>query len=247
MKLLLKFFTYIFIEATEHNRDNILSLLDKNPEAKAVDIGCGDGQVTIRFMEKIGSKEIIGVDGVKGRLKAAKDRGVKIVIANLEEKWPFKNEEIDVVISNQVIEHILDIDNFIKEIYRILKPGGYCIVSTENLSSWHNIFALVLGFQDFSHTILKKKHVGNPLSIHHGEKTSTWGAEYCSGVDDSAFPHIKIVTFKSLITYFKEFGFKFEKGLGSGYYPLFGFLSYWAARIDPYHSHFITVKMRKPK
>lgn len=236
----------IWMEAADRNRENILSLLEKNSNAKVADIGCGDGRVTIRYKTKIRSKEITGVDGVDGRLKAAKDRGIKIKIANLEGKWPFKNEELDVVISNQVIEHILDIDNFIEETYRILKPGGYCVISTENLSSWHNIFALVLGFQDFSHTILKRKHVGNPLSIHHGEKTSTWGAEDCSGVDDSAFPHIKIVTYKSLAAIYKEFGFAFEAGRGSGYYPLFGFLSSLASKIDPYHSHFITVKMRKP-
>jgi ubiquinone/menaquinone biosynthesis C-methylase UbiE len=247
MKILLQYFLKIWMEAADRNRENILSLTEKNPQAKVADIGCGDGQVTIQYKVKIRSKEITGVDGVNGRLKAAKNRGVKIIGTNLEEKWPFKNEEYDVIISNQVIEHILDIDNFISEIYRILKPGGYCVISTENLASWHNIFALLLGYQDFSHTIIKKSHVGNPLSIHHGEKTGSWGAEDCSGVDDSAFPHIKIMTYKSLRVIFEEFGFTYETGKGSGYYPLFGFLSQWASRIDPYHSHFITVKMRKPK
>src|SRR3989344_8960779 len=168
------FFNQIWKEARDRNRSNIISLLDEDSNATVVDIGCGDGQVTMRYKEKILSKEITGVDGVRKRLNAAKRRGAKIVFADLEEEWPFKNKEFDVVISNQVIEHVLDIDNFIKEIYRILKPGGYCVVSTESLSSWHNIFALVLGYQDFSHTILRKKHVGNPMSIHHGEKTAAW-------------------------------------------------------------------------
>lgn len=244
-------FTHLFIElfkeAIDHNRDNILSLLEQNSNAKVVDIGCGDGKLTVKCREKIQSKEIVGVDGVKRRLNAAKKNGVDTKLLNLEEKWPLKNKEFDVVISNQVIEHILDIDNFIKEIYRILKPGGYCVVSTENLSSWHNIFALVLGLQDFSHTIIKKRHVGNPISIHFGEKTASWGAEENSGIDESAFPHIKILTYKSLITVFKEFGFKFEEGRGAGYYPLPGFGGFFASRIDPFHSHLITVKMRKPK
>lgn len=239
--------TKIWMEAEDHNRKNILSLLERNPTAKVVDIGCGDGQVTIRYKGKIQCEEVVGVDGVKRRLHAARKNGVsKTIFANLEEKWPLKDKEFDVVISNQVIEHILNVDHFIKEIYRILKPGGYCVISTENLSSWHNIFALVAGFQDFSHTILKKRHVGNPMSINFGKKTHTWNPEGRGDGDDSAFPHIRILTYKSLIDVFKVFGFKFYGGKGSGYYPLFGFLSSYASRIDPYHSHFITVKMRKP-
>ena len=233
-------------EAEEHNRDNIISLLDKDPNAKVTDIGCGDGQVTVRYKEKIQCREIVGVDGVMRKINAAGDRRVKTVFANLEKKWPFDDEVFDVVVSNQVIEHILDVDNFIQEIYRILKHGGYCVISTENLSSWHNIFALMLGFQDFSHTILKKKHIGNPISVHYGEKTHTWDPKGRGDGDDSAFPHIRILTYISLIDIFKEFGFKFNGGKGSGYYPLFGFLSFIASKVDPYHSHFITIKMRKP-
>lgn len=245
--LLTTFFITIWKEAMDRNRDNILSLLDRNQNAKVIDIGCGDGKVTIRYKEKIGCREIIGVDGVKARLSAAKRHGVKVLFADLEKKWPFKSGEFDVVVSNQVIEHVLDVDNFIEEIYRILKPGGYCVISSENLASWHNIFALVLGFQDFSHTIIKKRHVGNPVSIHYGKKTATWGGEGNSGVDDSAFPHIKIMTLRSMINIFKEFGFKNENMKGGGYYPLFSYLCFFASKIDPYHSCFITVKMRKPE
>lgn len=247
MALFTRFFDLIWHEAMEQNIQNILSLLENSSHAKVVDIGCGDGQVTIRYKEKIGG-EITGVDGVKERLEAALDKGVdKIITVELEKKWPLKNSSFDVAISNQVIEHILDIDHFVKEIHRILKPGGYCVVSTENLSSWHNIFALILGFQDFSHHILKKRHISNPLSLHYGEKTCTWSSKDHSGVDDATYPHIKILTYNSFIKAFLEYGFKFVAGKASGYYPLFGAVGYLASKIDPYHSHFITVKMKKPE
>ncbi|HET7098882.1 MAG TPA: class I SAM-dependent methyltransferase [Patescibacteria group bacterium] len=244
--MLSKLFTKMFNEATERNIHNILSLLEENKDAKVIDIGCGDGQSTIRYKSKIKCKQIVGTDGVQRRLKIAKKSGIKTVFVNLEDKWPIKSNNFDIVISNQVIEHILNIDNFIQEIYRILKPGGYCVVSTENLASWHNIFALFLGLQDFSHTLLKRKHLGNPLSIYYGQKTSTWILDGHGDGDDSAYPHIKILTYKSLKDVFLEFGFQFVKGKGSGYYPLFGFLSRIANKIDPYHSHFITIKIRKP-
>lgn len=242
------FWEKIWNEAYEQNDKNILNLLTPNSDAVVLDIGCGDGMKTAKFKKKIGCKKIIGIDGVEDRLNAAKKRGVdQVVVANLEKKWPFNSQSFDVVVSNQVIEHIVDIDRFIEEIFRILKPGGYCIISTENLSSWHNVFALILGFQDFSHHIIKKLHVANPLSPHFGEKTVSWSGPGNSGIDDTAFPHVKVLTFRSLRKVFEVYGFQFEKGKASGYYPLFGVISLIASSIDPFHSHFIVAKFKKPK
>lgn len=241
-----KYLNNLWQEAYKDNDKNIINLLETSKTAVVLDVGCGDGQKTIKFKTKVGSPRIFGVDGVKERLSAAQKRGVNVKAANLENKWPFNKNYFDVVVSNQVIEHMVSLDNFISEIFRILKPGGYCVISTENLASWHNIFALILGNQDFSHHLISKIHVGNPMSLHYKQKTVAWSAKDNSGVDDTAFPHMKIVTYLSLIRIFRAYGFKFKKGLGSGYYPLPEMMAKAMNNIDPYHSHFITIKMVKP-
>lgn len=241
-----KFIESLWNESMSNNVENIVSLLEENKKAIVLDVGCGDGKSTMQFRQKIGCSKIIGIEGDKQRIAEAKRNGVsKIVSADLEKKWPFPDTYFDVVISNQVIEHVVDLDNFISEVYRLLRPGGYCVISTENLASWHNIGALVLGYQDFSHHLISKKQVGNPFSIHHGEKTGGWGDKALLGDHSLIFPHIKIATYKSLISVFEAYEFRFKRGKGSGYYPLFGFISKIASRIDPYHSHFITIKMVK--
>lgn len=241
-----QFYQKIWSEAYDQNDSNILKLLDKNSQAVVIDIGCGDGQKTIKFKKKVGCKQIWGLDGVSKRLEAAKRRGVDATVnADLEKTWPLKNAEFDIVISNQVIEHIVDIDHYISEIYRILKPNGFAIISTENLSSWHNIFALILGYQDFSHHLIKRAHVGNPLSHHFGEKTVVWSAKDNSGVDDTQFPHVKIFTLRSLINVFRAYNLNILNKHGSGYYPFFGLPGKLFSKIDPYHSHFITAKFVK--
>ncbi|RME19543.1 MAG: class I SAM-dependent methyltransferase [Bacteroidetes bacterium] len=56
---------------------------------------------------------------------------------------PFQDNEFDFVVSFQVIEHIKDDKTFVKEIYRVLKPGGKFIVTTPNIlttltrNPWH--------------------------------------------------------------------------------------------------------------
>ncbi|OGG15046.1 hypothetical protein A2875_01390 [Candidatus Gottesmanbacteria bacterium RIFCSPHIGHO2_01_FULL_46_14] len=245
--MLSRLYEYMWTQAYMQNIAAICSLLQVSQKARVLDIGCGDGKNTLRFQQAIGCEKITGIDGVRGRLDAAKKRGVLALHADLEKRWPFKSATMDVVITNQVIEHIVDLDNFIMEVWRVLVPGGYCVVSTENLASWHNIASLVLGFQDFSHHLIKRAHVGNPLSPHYNEKTASWSKKDNSGFDDSTYPHIKILTLKSLIAVFEAYGFSFEQRLGSGYYPFVSGMSRLATWLDPFHSHFITIKVQKPK
>lgn len=248
MSRISNFVKSLWEQSMSRNVSNIISLLEKDTNAVVLDVGCGDGVYTVQFKKKIGCSEIMGIEGNTTRIMMAKENGVdKIVSADLEKKWPFPNESFDVIISNQVIEHMVSIDNFISEVYRLLRPGGYCVISTENLSGWHNIGALILGYQDFSHNLISKKHAGNPFSIHYGKKTSAWEINAMSHDGDSMYPHMKIPTYRSLINIFKAFDFTFIKGKGSGYYPFLGILGALAASIDPYHCHFITVKMQKPQ
>lgn len=53
--------------------------------------------------------------------------------ADLNDVFPLADASADAVVANQVIEHILDPFKFAHEIYRILRPGGRCVVTTPNI------------------------------------------------------------------------------------------------------------------
>ena len=90
------------------------------------------------------------------------------------DRLPYDDESFDVVCSNQVIEHLARTDNFVSEILRVLRPGGYAVTSTENLASWHNIAALALGWQPFSlSNVSKVLGLGNPLAIYRSAILAT--------------------------------------------------------------------------
>lgn len=84
--------------------------------------------------------------------------------ADLDAPLPFEDGAFDLVVSNQVLEHLVDTDLFVSEIRRLLRPGGVAVVSTENLASWHNVAALVLGWQPFSlgNVTARRPGLGNP-------------------------------------------------------------------------------------
>lgn len=232
--MLKKILTNCYSSAARLNEKNILSLLEKNANAKLVDLGCDDGKWTIQIAKTIGSSNIYGIEIVNQRIEQAKKGGIKVKKADLNMKLPFEGNFFDVVHANQVIEHLYDTDNFVSEIYRILKLGGYAIISTENLSSWHNIFALIFGWQPFSMTnFTSKGSIGNPFSLWRGRKSSV------SQLD--SWQHMRLFAYRGLKELFEQHGFKVEKIITAGYYPL----PAWFAAIDARHGHFISIKVRK--
>ena len=176
---------------------------------------------------------LYGIEIVDERRETALRKGIIAQTGDLNEPFPFQDDFFEIVHANQVIEHLKDTDHFIKEIWRVLKPGGYAVICTENLSSWHNIFSLLFGWQPFSlsNVCEKRFQIGNPLAIHHGDaptKPQSW-------------QHHRVFAYRGLKEIFVAHGFEAEPIKGSGYFPLPARLS----KLDPRHAAFLTLKVRK--
>lgn len=93
---------------------------------------------------KIGNK-VWGIDASEEAVKLARGKGVDAKVGNMEETFEFENDFFDMCILAEIIEHILDTDFFIQEIKRVLKPGGYLILSTPNVASLGRRLMLLFG------------------------------------------------------------------------------------------------------
>jgi len=221
-----------FLKAINLNFKNIINLLEVDNNAKFLDLGCFDGFLTKKISEKINTKKVYGADILDEMGQKAMKKGILVKNFNLNAKFDFKDGFFDVINANQVVEHLYNSDNFFSEIFRVLKPGGYAIISTENGSSWCNVFAAIFGWQIFSLTNISSKRagLGNPFSLHRNEKIAS---DY--------YNHVRIYNFRGLKEYLEIFGFKIEKIKGAGYFPLPAFFG----NFDKIHSHFMTFKVRK--
>jgi len=218
-----------FYNNWEIKRDQtILKLLERNSTAKVIDLGCGNGEFTLKVKEAIGIHEIFGTDCYDPSIEEARNKGITVKKCDLNESLPFEDNSFDVIVSNQVIEHLIYPVKFLNEIYRILKPQGYCVISTENLASWDNIGALLFAFTPFSMNYdsgLDK--IGNPFSPH-------------KSTHDITYPvHVRIFTTKGLSDAFKILGFNIEIIRGDGH--ILNLIS----NLDKNHSRFITFKIKK--
>jgi 2-polyprenyl-3-methyl-5-hydroxy-6-metoxy-1,4-benzoquinol methylase len=117
----------------------VLDLVHEHLPCEALlDAGCGDGA----YLEAIGAsrtppKRLAGTDISERMLETARRTAARsgvepeLVRANLEE-LPFGDGEFDVVLSTQVIEHLLDQAAGLRELARVLAPGGTLVITTDN-------------------------------------------------------------------------------------------------------------------
>jgi len=215
------------------NRNIVLGLCDTNPNARLLDCGCNDGEITMEVARQIGTEDVWGIEVVEKIATMAKDRGIKVITVDLNQPLPLESENFDVVHAANIIEHLSNTDMFLTEVHRILKLGGYLIISTCNLAAFHNIFFLLLGRQP------------PPADVSDEFQVGVWDAPIRK--NPSGPCHRRMFTLRALEGLLGCHGFKVEKSAGAGFYPLPAKLARLMCRIDKRHSAYVTVKARKAK
>ena len=129
----------------------LLKILCKLPKGKVLDIGSNNGD-TCNEMNNLGF-DVTGIDGDLRLVQESKEKYplIQFVQGNLEEKFPFEDSYFNIIWAGDIIEHLVDTKNFLKEINRILNPEGLLILSTPYHGIIKNIFIALLNFNKHYH------------------------------------------------------------------------------------------------
>lgn len=106
--------------------DSLVGRLPLPPKPVIVDVGCGTGATAV-LLQRYGM--VIGVDISSLALSWSRKRGLTNLLLSAAERLPIVDNSVDVIIATDILEHLDDDVAVLKEFYRVLKPGGYVVVT----------------------------------------------------------------------------------------------------------------------
>ena len=135
---------YILEEISKHfklNRNK--KLLLKNLEI--LDIGCGGGLIS-EPMARLGGN-ITGIDASEKNIKIAslhsKENNLKITYLNKSPEQLDEKEKFDIILNLEIVEHVDNLDLYLKSCYRLLKKNGLMFTATINRTFTSYIKAII--------------------------------------------------------------------------------------------------------
>jgi len=187
-------------------------------ETKILDLGCGEGRNSLLFTTE---NDAYGLDICPKRMllneENALDKSYRTLIVSNAINLPFPEASFDIVICTEVIEHVSEARQLVKEINRVLKESGKLVLSTPNLVSLGNRLGMMLG----------KGLKLSPFSFLRGEgfyplipwrEGGIFGKQ-CN-FESIRYPeqplHVRFFTFESLRKFLRQTGFEVETEVGIG-------------------------------
>jgi ubiquinone/menaquinone biosynthesis C-methylase UbiE len=121
---------------SERVREKAISIADVQSNELAADIGAGTGFITEGLIQK--GLRVIAVDQSEAMLREMKRKfrimdviyrsGVDYIVCKVE-NLPIESETVDIVFANMLLHHVENPGVTIKEMVRILKPGGRLVIT----------------------------------------------------------------------------------------------------------------------
>lgn len=124
------------LQAQERLIDKLVVMLDIKPHDKILDVGCGMGGSSLHLAKNF-NVTVTGITLSQKQVVIATQQALTENIRNVTFKIEdalslsnFKNDSIDIIWSLESCEQFFDKDLFIKQVLRVLKPGGRLMLAT---------------------------------------------------------------------------------------------------------------------
>ena len=229
--------------SSDYLRERVLKIIDGidlNVE-NYLDMGTGDGCLTLKMANRINAQKIYGIDICDEAVIVASKKGIVEQKLNLcDQNLPFIDGFFDFVTAIDVIEHSTNSDNIIKEAFRVIKPGGFFLISSPNIGSWLSIVSLLFGYMPPPYEVSLEHRLGKPL----GKRIKIPLGEKPTG-------HIKPYNLRALKEHLEIIGFNIVSLSstrlhgGSGILRLIGFIDAFFSKFSNTYASGIIIVAKK--
>lgn len=113
------------------HRKKIARLLAPQRTDRLVDLGCGEGYLTLPLSRSAGQS--LGVDFARSALQvlqeqlAREQQRIHLIVA-IGGRLPLGDASIDKLLCNHMLEHVIDDDAVLREVHRVVRPGGNVLI-----------------------------------------------------------------------------------------------------------------------
>lgn len=180
---------------------------------KILEIGCGEGGFRTNFGDDV---EYWGVEPNSGVAFVSKEKFYKVlngVYDDVENELP--DHYFDLIVCNDVIEHMIDHDAFFEKIKNKMKPDGKMLMSIPNVRYITNLIKLLIkqdweykdfGILDRTHLrFFTKKSLKNTLNAHNYEIIQFQGVNKVKDTIVTVIPQIFLRLFGQSDTLYPQF------------------------------------------
>jgi len=125
----------------ENPEDVAFAAVAETRPARLLDVGCGPGELTERFVRDIGA-EVRAIDISPRMVELTCARGIAAELGDAEE-LQFADDEFDCVFAGWVLYHVPGLERAIAECARVLRPGGRMVAATHSVENVWELWELI--------------------------------------------------------------------------------------------------------
>jgi len=168
----------------KHDRSEV-SIVIPETYSKILEIGCGEGEFRSTITK---ANEYWGIEPDKGVAQQAVKNLDKVLVGYFDDcKNKLTEGYFDLIVCNDVIEHMDDYIGFLNEIKKYLSPNGYLVASIPNVRYLNNLFHLLFE-KDWRYReagILDRTHLRffTKKSIKRALVTTGWEITQIKGIN----------------------------------------------------------------
>ena len=148
-----------FIQHYGGIRNDVLKLVPPNVK-RVLDVGCASG-ITGQILKSRGAEEVVGIELEPTIAEFAKERLDNVLVGNVEKlDIPYEEGYFDLIMYNDILEHLYDPWELVKKHSKHLSPTGCFIMGIPNVQHFHSLLNILVGRWDYVETgLFAKIHI----------------------------------------------------------------------------------------